>query len=117
MIDQKRSKGMGGIVLNALPLPSMNFVAGITFRAAIRHDPADLNLLTEEVGSVLNGITFVLFGAILLGPALGELSWQLALYAVLNLTVVRIIPVARGCWERTLECQRSLLSAGSVPAA
>ena len=27
---------------------------------------------------MLNGVTFVLFGAILLGPALGELSWQLA---------------------------------------
>jgi NhaP-type Na+/H+ or K+/H+ antiporter len=72
------------------------FVAGITFRAAIGRDPADMNLLTEEVGSVLNGITFVLFGAILLGPALGDLSWQLALYAVLSLTVVRIIPVAIG---------------------
>ena len=39
---------------------------------------------------MLNGVTFVLFGAILLGPALGELSWELALYAVLSLTVVRI---------------------------
>ena len=43
---------------------------------------------------MLNGITFVLFGAILLGPALGELSWELALYAVLSLTVVRMLPVA-----------------------
>ena len=30
---------------------------------------------------MLNGVTFVLFGAILLGPALGELTWRLALYA------------------------------------
>ena len=43
---------------------------------------------------MLNGVTFVLFGAILLGPALGELSWELALYAVLSLTVVRMVPVA-----------------------
>ena len=34
------------------------------------------------------------FGAILLGPALGELSWSLVLYAVLSLTVVRMPPVA-----------------------
>ena len=53
-----------------------------------------MNRLTDEVGSVLNGITFVLFGAILLGPALGELSWQLVLYAVLSLTLVRALPVA-----------------------
>ena len=34
------------------------------------------------------------FGAVLLGPALSELSWELALYAVLSLTVVRMLPVA-----------------------
>jgi sodium/hydrogen antiporter len=43
---------------------------------------------------VLNGVTFLIFGAILLGPALGELSWDLALYAILSLTVVRMVPVA-----------------------
>jgi NhaP-type Na+/H+ or K+/H+ antiporter len=70
------------------------FVAGLFFRAVIRRDPGGMNRLTEEVGSVLNGVTFVIFGAILLGPALGELTWQLALYAVLSLTVVRMVPVA-----------------------
>ena len=50
--------------------------------------------MSAKVGRVLNGVTFVLFGAILLGPALGELTWQLALYAVLSLTVVRMVPVA-----------------------
>ena len=72
------------------------FVGGIVFRVAIKRDPEDVNRLTDEVGSVLNGVTFVLFGAILLGPALGELSWELALYAVLSLTVVRMVPVAIG---------------------
>ena len=69
------------------------FVAGLAFRAVINRDPEDLNQLTEEVGVVLNGLTFVIFGAILLGPALGELSWELALYAVLSLTIVRMVPV------------------------
>ena len=35
------------------------FVAGMTFRLALGRDPEDLNELSEEVGSVLNGITFV----------------------------------------------------------
>jgi NhaP-type Na+/H+ or K+/H+ antiporter len=70
------------------------FVAGMVFRAVIKRDPGEMNRLTEEVGGVLSGVTFVLFGAILLGPALGELSWELALYAVLSLTVVRMVPVA-----------------------
>ncbi len=70
------------------------FVAGMTFRLALRRDPDDLNELSEQVGNVLNGVTFLFFGAILLGPALGELTWELALYAVLSLTAVRMLPVA-----------------------
>jgi sodium/hydrogen antiporter len=75
------------------------FVAGMTFRLALGRDPEDINELSEEVGNVLNGVTFVLFGAILLGPALGELSWELALYAVLSLTLVRMLPVAIAMWR------------------
>ena len=44
------------------------FVAGMVFRMALRRDPGDLNELSEDVGNVLNAVTFVLFGAILLGP-------------------------------------------------
>jgi NhaP-type Na+/H+ or K+/H+ antiporter len=70
------------------------FVAGMVFHAALGRDPGDLNQLNDQVGDVLSGVTFLLFGAILLGPALGELSWELALYAALSLTIVRMIPVA-----------------------
>ena len=66
----------------------------MTFRLALGRDPEEINALTEDVGNVLNGVTFVFFGAILLGPALDELSWSLVLYAVLSLTVVRMLPVA-----------------------
>ncbi len=75
------------------------FVGGMVFRLALKRDPQDLNELSEELGSVLNGVTFVLFGAVLLGPALGELSWELVLYAILSLTVVRMIPVAIAMWR------------------
>jgi NhaP-type Na+/H+ or K+/H+ antiporter len=70
------------------------FVAGMVFRGVLRRDPAEINDLAEELGGLLNGVTFVLFGAILFGPALGELSWSLGLYAVVSLTVVRMAPVA-----------------------
>jgi NhaP-type Na+/H+ or K+/H+ antiporter len=82
----------------ATPLDGSGFIAafaaGVVFRALLRHDPAEINRLSEEVGDVLSGITFLLFGAVLLEPALTEMSWQLALYAVLSLTVVRMAPVA-----------------------
>src|SRR3954451_21199945 len=69
------------------------FVAGMVFRLALNRDPEELNQFTEGLGSVLNGVTFVFFGAILLVPALSELTWQLARYALLSLTVVRMLPV------------------------
>jgi NhaP-type Na+/H+ or K+/H+ antiporter len=50
--------------------------------------------LAEQSGELLNAVTFLLFGAVLLGPALAELDWRIVLYAVLSLTVVRMLPVA-----------------------
>ena len=70
------------------------FLAGGVFGRMLGRDPADVNRLVDEVGGMLNGVTFLLFGAILLGPALGQVSWELALYAVLSLTIVRMLPVA-----------------------
>jgi NhaP-type Na+/H+ or K+/H+ antiporter len=75
------------------------FVAGIVFRGLLGRDPEELNLLTEEVASVLNGVTFLLFGAILLGPALGDVNWDLVLYGLLSLTIVRLVPVAISMWR------------------
>jgi len=70
------------------------FVAGASFRIALGRDPEQLNRLTEELGNVLDGVTFVLFGAVLLGPALQQLSWQIVLYAALSLVLIRPLGVA-----------------------
>lgn len=74
------------------------FVAGLVFRLALGRDAEDLNRFVEESGAVLSGVTFVLFGAILLGPSLTNISWDLALYALLSLTLIRMIPVAIAMW-------------------
>ena len=70
------------------------FVAGLAFRYLLGRDPGELNEFSEEVSGVLNGVTFFFFGAVLLRPALGEIGWEVLLYAVLSLTVVRMLPVA-----------------------
>ncbi len=70
------------------------FVAGMTFGHRVRRDSEELDVLGEELGQILNGVTFIVFGAVLLGPALEDLSWSLGLYAVLSLTLVRMVPVA-----------------------
>jgi sodium/hydrogen antiporter len=70
------------------------FVAGIVFRILAADHAKEATFLAEQTGELLNAVTFLLFGAVLLGPALGALDWPIALYAVASLTVVRMLPVA-----------------------
>jgi len=70
------------------------FVAGLSFGWLLHGDTAAIGRFNEELGDLLGGVTFVVFGALLLGPALGHLSWRIGLYALLSLTVVRMVPVA-----------------------
>jgi sodium/hydrogen antiporter len=79
-------------------------VAGLTFgvvwrrtvppSAAATAGPHSVVGLSEELGNLLASLSFFVFGAVLLGPALSALEWRTALYAVVSLTVVRMVPVA-----------------------
>jgi len=70
------------------------FVGGFVFGAVRRRNGGEVGHLIEELGEVLNAVTFIVFGAVLVGPVLGDVTWSIALYAVLSLTVVRMVPVA-----------------------
>jgi NhaP-type Na+/H+ or K+/H+ antiporter len=74
------------------------FVAGMLFGLLTRGDSTRMMRFTEESGSLLDAITFLVFGAVLLGPEFEHLSWQIALYALLSLTIVRMLPVAISLW-------------------
>ena len=70
------------------------FVGGAMFGAMRRRIGGEVGYFLEEAGALLGAATFVVFGAVLLQPALGRLSWQVALYSVLSLTLIRMLPVA-----------------------
>ena len=70
------------------------FVGGMVFGGLLRGRAEQVGYLLEESGALLGAITFVVFGAVLLGPALGHLTLTIATYAVLSLTLVRMLPVA-----------------------
>ena len=50
--------------------------------------------MIDELGGLFGAATFVVFGAVLLEPALSSVTWAIAGYAVLSLTIVRMAPVA-----------------------
>ena len=70
------------------------FVAGMAFGAIDRGDDvADLRF-TEEGGTLLSLLVWFMFGAAMLGPGLADVGWRDVVFAVLALTVVRMVPVA-----------------------
>ncbi len=70
------------------------FVAGIAFRAGIGEDDKEVTALPELIGQVLALAVWFVFGAQLVLEGLEIVDWRIALYAVLSLTVVRMLPVA-----------------------
>lgn len=70
------------------------FVAGLVYGIVLRGRVDTSVELVEEVGSILSGVTFLLFAAVLLGPALTRVDGATLIYAVASLTVVRMLPVA-----------------------
>ena len=70
------------------------FVAGLVFGMLRRQYHGGVTYLLDETGQVLNAVTFIVFGAVALGPALRALDWRVGLYAVISLTLARMLPVA-----------------------
>jgi sodium/hydrogen antiporter len=70
------------------------FVGGAVFGRMHRRSGVEVTYFAEQLGGLLNALTLFVFGAVLLGPALGQLSWRTALYTALSLTAVRMLPVA-----------------------
>ena len=70
------------------------FVGGMVFGGIRRRIGGEVGYLVEELGGLLAAATFVVFGGALLGPALGHVTWSVGIYAVLSLTVIRMVPVA-----------------------
>ncbi len=69
------------------------FVGGIVFGGLRRRHGGEVGYLLEELGGVLSAVTFMVFGAVMLGSALGDLTWEILVYALLSLTLVRMLPV------------------------
>jgi NhaP-type Na+/H+ or K+/H+ antiporter len=70
------------------------FIGGMVFGNKIKHPCTFLFEFIETEGQLLMLITFLIFGAALLPEAIANLNPTLFLYAVLSLTVIRMVPIA-----------------------
>ena len=69
------------------------FVGGLAVGPTVEHVGERLIQFTETEGQLLNLSVFFIFGVLVIG-LMGPLSWEVALYALLSLTLIRMLPVA-----------------------
>lgn len=70
------------------------FIGGMVFGNTIRHPCTFLFEFMETEGQLLMLIAFLVFGAALLPEGLEHMNLTVFLYAILSLTVIRMIPIA-----------------------
>jgi NhaP-type Na+/H+ or K+/H+ antiporter len=70
------------------------FVGGLAFGAAGGPHGTRLVPFVEETGALVSLLVWLAFGATAVALALASLTWQIVVYAVLSLTVIRMAPVA-----------------------
>ena len=70
------------------------FVGGLIFGARLREKCDFLLEFMETEGQLLTLMTFLIFGAAMVPEVTGAVSWTIVLYAILSLTVVRMVPIA-----------------------
>jgi sodium/hydrogen antiporter len=69
------------------------FSGGLLFGALAKQHREEFLLAAEGTGDALALITWVIFGSAVVGQALGYFSWLDLIYAVLSLTLIRMLPV------------------------
>ena len=70
------------------------FVGGLAFGTAGGRRGEPLVPFVEETGALVSVLVWLAFGAVALVPAIKVLTWPMVLYAILSLTLVRMVPVA-----------------------
>ncbi len=70
------------------------FVAGLAFGLLAGDACESAADFTEDEGQLLALLTFLFYGALLLGPRLENLTVGIAVYALASLTIIRMVPVA-----------------------
>jgi NhaP-type Na+/H+ or K+/H+ antiporter len=69
------------------------FTGGLLFGFMAKDATHKLVLAAEGIGETLALMTWMLFGAIVIGQSVQYFTWEMLVYALLSLTVIRMIPI------------------------
>jgi len=65
----------------------------LLFGFMAKDDTHKLVLAAEGTGETLALVTWMMFGAMVIGPAFQLFNWEVVVYALLSLTVIRVVPI------------------------
>jgi NhaP-type Na+/H+ or K+/H+ antiporter len=92
------------------------FAAGVTFGTTLRARKREQVMgFTEQTADLLGFFVWFVFGAAFIRPALDSLTWQIVVYSVLSLTIVRMLPTALSLVRSGLDRDEVLLVAWFGP--
>ncbi len=69
------------------------FTGGLLFGFLAKKDTHKLVFAAEGVGETLALMTWMVFGAAVIGQAASTFTWKMVFYAMLSLTVIRMVPI------------------------
>jgi NhaP-type Na+/H+ or K+/H+ antiporter len=69
------------------------FSGGLLFGVLAKEQREEFLLAAEGTGDIMALITWVIFGAAVVSNAIGNFSWIIVFYAILSLTLIRMLPV------------------------
>ncbi len=80
-----------------------SFVAGMAFGSIVGGDPESTMAFTEDAGELLSLLVWLAFGAVMVVPGFQHATWQDYVFAVLALTLIRMLPVALASFRSGLD--------------
>ena len=69
------------------------FTGGILFGLIAKESTHKLVMAAEGMGETLAMLTWIVFGAAVIGQSFEYFTWRVVLYALLSLTVIRMLPI------------------------
>jgi NhaP-type Na+/H+ or K+/H+ antiporter len=70
------------------------FVGGLAFGSIARVECAYAANFTDDLAHLLAMVSFIVFGALVVGPSLDQIDWRIAAYAMGSLLLVRPLAIA-----------------------
>lgn len=69
------------------------FVGGLVFGKLVKESTHNLVMPGEGIGEAMAMLTWMIFGVSVIGQVFGYFTWEIIVYALLSLTIIRMLPI------------------------